>query len=496
MLSLQHAHDSLQRQREGLSGDGDDEAGNDSESDGYDNPELGAGARMIHNLDRAVDSRDGRGHDVESDASTRLLGEDLRRRDPGTEDQVQRFFFGEGAHVDPRLGGCRPDRGDVDAGAVVADRNHDLGPDLRRMEPDHGLHRLAGRAALVGELDAMPDRIPDEVEKRRNELLEHPSVDLDVLAGHLPAHVLAGGARHVPDGPVEDGLERSHRHHAGALGDLLELVDHRGQLAILGHRVRVQMQLGAEHVAHPQLRGRGLADQPVQLVDPGHRHLERRRAWPPHLWGGRPRPPCGRGREGKDNLHGRCGSRWRCGRGREGKDRFDSRCGSWPPHLWGGRPRPLRGHGRKGKDNFQCGWGERRSCRGDHDGRRGGGRQKTFQRGLVAGVLLATRRARDETAHAVENQEHRVRELRARSARPGPQLDQQVLEPVRESADAHHADHSGCSFHGVRLAKDPIDRGLIVRRRLECQQPGGDAFEVALGLLASSSSPISNPTGS
>jgi hypothetical protein len=97
--------------------------------------------------------------------------------------------------------------------------------------------------------------------------------------------------------------------------------------------------------------------------------------------------------------------------------------------------------------------------------------------------LIAAGRARDETAHAVENKEHRVRELRARSARPRPQLDEQVLEPVGEAADAHHADHSGCSLHGVRFAKDSIDRGLIVGRRLEGEEPGGDALEVALGLL-------------
>jgi hypothetical protein len=33
------------------------------------------------------------------------------------------------------------------------------------------------------------------------------------------------------------------------------------------------------------------------------------------------------------------------------------------------------------------------------------------------------------------------------------------------------------------FAQDPIDDGLIVRRRLEREQPGGDALEVAFGLL-------------
>jgi hypothetical protein len=35
----------------------------------------------------------------------------------------------------------------------------------------------------------------------------------------------------------------------------------------------------------------------------------------------------------------------------------------------------------------------------------------------------------------------------------------------------------------VRLAQDPVDRGLVVRRRLERHQPGRDPFEVAFRLL-------------
>jgi len=97
--------------------------------------------------------------------------------------------------------------------------------------------------------------------------------------------------------------------------------------------------------------------------------------------------------------------------------------------------------------------------------------------------LIAARGARDEPADAVENEEHRICELRTRPTRPRPQLDEQVLEPMGEAAHTHHAHHSGRSLHGVRLTKDPVDRGLIVGRRLEREQPGGDALEVALRLL-------------
>jgi len=97
--------------------------------------------------------------------------------------------------------------------------------------------------------------------------------------------------------------------------------------------------------------------------------------------------------------------------------------------------------------------------------------------------LIAARGVRDEATQAVENEEHRICEFRTRSPRPGPQLDEQVLEAVGEAADSHHAHHSGRSLHGVRFAKDPIDRGLIIRRRLKRENPRSDALEVAFGLL-------------
>ena len=105
------------------------------------------------------------------------------------------------------------------------------------------------------------------MQKWRDELLENASVDLDIVTNHLPAHVLALGSRDISDGSMEDWLERSHRDHASALGYLLKLVDHLGELAILGYLVRFQVQLRTEHVADPQLRGRHLADKPVELVN-------------------------------------------------------------------------------------------------------------------------------------------------------------------------------------------------------------------------------------
>jgi hypothetical protein len=113
--------------------------------------------------------------------------------------------------------------------------------------------------------------------------------------------------------------------------------------------------------------------------------------------------------------------------------------------------------------------------------RRGG--QKALERGFVTGVLLGAPRPGDEPADAVDDKQHRIRQLGGRAARARSQLDQEIFEPVGEPAHPHHADHAGCPFHGVRFPKDGVDGSLIVRSRLEHEQPGGDALEVTLGLL-------------
>jgi hypothetical protein len=84
--------------------------------------------------------------------------------------------------------------------------------------------------------------------------------------------------------------------------------------------------------------------------------------------------------------------------------------------------------------------------------------------------LLAVRSAGDEASQAVYDQEHRVRQLGSRATRPGSQLDEKVLESVGEPAHTHHADHAGGPLHRVGLTEYPVNRGLVVWRRLEREQ--------------------------
>src|ERR1700686_2517515 len=110
---------------------------------------------MIHDLDRAVYCSDGGGDDVKADTTTRLLGEHFCSGDPRSEDQVEGLLFCQPADVDTAFGRRGSHRGDVDTGAVVADRDHDLGTDLACLESDCRLRRFAGGEANLGELDAM-----------------------------------------------------------------------------------------------------------------------------------------------------------------------------------------------------------------------------------------------------------------------------------------------------------------------------------------------------
>jgi len=120
----------------------------------------------------------------------------------------------------------------------------------------------------------MTHRVSNYVQQWRDELFENPTVDLDVLADHLPADVFAGRACRVTHGAVEDWLQRGDRNHAGALGDLLELVDDLRELTVFGDGIRIPLHLGAEYVSNAQLRSGRLPDQPVQLIDPCHGDLQ------------------------------------------------------------------------------------------------------------------------------------------------------------------------------------------------------------------------------
>ena len=73
--------------------------------------------------------------------------------------------------------------------------------------------RLAGRLALLGRLEAVVERVADEVHERVAERVDDGAVELGVLADELELDLLAELGREVADEPreaQEDGLDRDH----------------------------------------------------------------------------------------------------------------------------------------------------------------------------------------------------------------------------------------------------------------------------------------------
>ena len=134
------------------------------------------------------------------------------------------------------------------------------------------LARLAGRLAFVGRLDAVIDRVADEVEERVGQAVEHTAVELGIAAPDLPVDHLAEGPRQIAHGPVELVGGRGDRHHAGPHGAFLEVVEHSGQLGELGYGGRLDLEARRQHAADSQMGGSRLADQADQLVETFDRH--------------------------------------------------------------------------------------------------------------------------------------------------------------------------------------------------------------------------------
>jgi hypothetical protein len=79
----------------------------------------------------------------------------------------------------------------VDAAAVVGHRDHDLGAERHGLNPDRAPGRLAGRQPGLGRLDAVVDGVADQVEQGVGDLLQHPPVELGLLAAQLQLDRLA-----------------------------------------------------------------------------------------------------------------------------------------------------------------------------------------------------------------------------------------------------------------------------------------------------------------
>src|SRR5262249_14548785 len=161
----------------------------------------GALSQSALNCHRAADLFDVGPHDVHSDAPPGELGDFVRGRKTGQEDQVYQFAVVQpvGLFRGYQLGfDCLgADTLRVDSPAVISDLDNDLAALVEGIEGEPAFRRLAAGSPLLGRLDAMIDGIAHQMRKRVADGLNDALVQLGFLALHFEACLLAACDRQV-----------------------------------------------------------------------------------------------------------------------------------------------------------------------------------------------------------------------------------------------------------------------------------------------------------
>ena len=207
-------------------------------------------------LDAAAQRRDLRSHHVHADAAPRDLRHAGCRREARFEDAGDDLAVG-GLRVggDPalrdRLGA---NVGEVEAGAVVGELDGDLVGDLphgQRDFPGLGLARLRPPAAR---LDAVVERIAQQVLERADQLLEHRAVELGLPAADFEVRPLAELPRRPAHDPVQALGQAAEGHRADREQLLLHVAREsplRDQRRVRDVEVLQQRLLDGRHVVDP-----------------------------------------------------------------------------------------------------------------------------------------------------------------------------------------------------------------------------------------------------
>ena len=119
------------------------------------------------------------------------------------------------AGMRPRSAALRATLARVDAAAVVAHGDDHVAAGVAGGDLQRARGRLARRDALLRRLEAVVERVADEVHERVAERVDHGAVELGLLAHELELDLLAELRRevaHEPREAQEHGLDRDHPH--------------------------------------------------------------------------------------------------------------------------------------------------------------------------------------------------------------------------------------------------------------------------------------------
>ena len=142
---------------------------------------------------------------------------------------------------------------EVDAAAVVGELDHDFVADLAHRQRDLAGLGLAGRAPRVARLDAVVERVAQQVLERTDELFQHRAVELDLRAVDLEVGALVELLRGRAQDPVQALGQAAERHRADREQPLLHFARQP--------RLREQRGVGVVEVLEQRLlHGRHVVD--------------------------------------------------------------------------------------------------------------------------------------------------------------------------------------------------------------------------------------------
>ena len=259
-------HHPMEGQRKALAAGIDEKAAQDGCGDRDDDPELGAGAGLGSHLDPAMGRFDIGPDNVEADTSSGHVSDERGGGQAGFQGQPEEFLGRHPVGVDTASRRLLSHAVHIDAPAVIGHRDDHVRAQLHGVQPDGGLRGFAGPFPLVGEFDAMVDRIADQMHQRVGELVQHASIQFGVDSLCLPPDVLAQGPRQVADGPLELIGDRGNGNHLGSHRPILQVVQQPGLLVELGAGCGVDLEPVLEHASDTQM-GRGrLTDQAGEFL--------------------------------------------------------------------------------------------------------------------------------------------------------------------------------------------------------------------------------------
>ena len=215
----------------------------DGQCQGQADDKCGSHAKRGVDVDRSAQRLDPGSDDVHSDTPSRDVGNFRRGAEAGLPDEVDQFTGAEGGRLVGRNesagNGTIANPFDVDATAVVADRDDDAVTPMRRGEPHRRHLRLAPAQPHVGRFDPVVDGIADKMDERVAEFVDHSLVEFGLLSRDLERHALAEFIRDVADRPLEPVQERADRHHPRAEHTPLQAVGHAGEMIDRLHELGV-----------------------------------------------------------------------------------------------------------------------------------------------------------------------------------------------------------------------------------------------------------------